>query len=589
MAAAAMHPDLEALLAEADAAADPEVAAARADAAELVGLAPATALARALAFRHPGLRPDQLSEIAAAAIRPAPAAAAAADGPRLPALDTDRLFERCPVVARRVADVSATLGVQRSAPAMCALFLASTAAADRLRLKVPQLGEPWIMPLHLFGLVALASGGNKSATQKAMGLGAGGVDLLAELERWAADQVADDAAADRFARHMAAQRAAKAKDAAEAVAADKVLRRPPIHVPRVRLDDVTPESFVRRAQESGYVAMHCDEMKDALDTFLGRKAGEDRLDVILKTFSGVKHTRARVGEDREGRAVRFEELHASVLWWSQPAVVSGQVPENRDRLAAAADRGLFARFLVAMPERQPDPQPVGDDAAATREAYLEHMRRLLLAGAGGDHPLAPRVGGETFHGYTAVVDEDAAARVLAYQARCRRDGQEGGRWHESRYLRAAAPRLGELAARLAGLLALLRVGELRHDIAVDLDDVERAIEALEGYFIPHLEALVEAAESSPVEVLARKVYGILEAKGPMTETDLLRGPLARAREFEVLSHAERRTPLLAALEWLQRRGLVVGEKAKPSAKALTWHPQIRHPFGAGRVAGQEVR
>ncbi|MBR7838438.1 DUF3987 domain-containing protein [Actinospica durhamensis] len=262
--------------------------------------------------------------------------------------------------------------------ASLALACISTAAGGRVSVLVrPEIG--WREPVNLYMVAALAPGSRKSPVFSNLTAPITAAEgelveqLLPEITTLRVDKkAAEDAAAraaDQLAKANAAERDGARFEAHEAALAAEAITVPAI--PRLFVDDVTPEALASILAEQGGSLAILSAESEVFNVIAGRYSGSPNMNVFLKGHAGDA---LRV--DRRGRPPETIEHPALTLGiCTQPAALS-----DLAAIPGAAGRGLLARFLFTVPDvaigrRATDPEPADPAAHA---AWSIKLRALLL-------------------------------------------------------------------------------------------------------------------------------------------------------------------------------------------------------------------
>lgn len=492
-------------------------------------------------------------------------------GAMSPEIDVDDLFGARPIIAQRVREVAAATLVTPCMPAVAALAMFSIACAARVRGVVRNRdGSPWRMyPNQYFGVEAV-SGGKKSMIRKLMG---GGLlnEYAADLRaRWASHEADDKharaVAESRVTRLRAAEVAGKPTDAATLAALHSRLNQPVVCVPEIMLSGGTPEAYVRRLRASGYCALVPDEGKQALDKFIGGHDGNgEKCSPLLSAHTVEFYVNDTLsGEARGDGKLPFSVICGGAYLPMQPAVLTPATAHEAQLLAAIQARGLLARMLVArprlltVPERQSlrDKLDAGEIDCTAQRAYDDLLRSMLWS-EHDDHPLAPS------NPYARTFTPAANRVFLDFQAQAEDSAAPGGKYYGvagSEFVRRQADHV----ARLAVELSIIRDGAIR-DGTVELDDVERAVRAMKGYFLPHALSVATRTVFDPISDDADHIWQVLAAEGSITQRDLAR---KMGRGWTKQRASDKQSRLEVAVEELEHRGRVVVTVAPRGSRVI---------------------
>ena len=389
-------------------------------------------------------------------------------------------------------------------PAMAgslAVAVLSACAGGRLEVE-PVAG--WREPTNIFVAVIAGPGERKSPVHRAMTapLFAAQVTLADAMRPRITEATALRDIADRQVEQAKAQ-AAKASDpskrddaAADAVAA--ALHAEAITVPslpKLIVDDATPEALAGlMAANGGRMAIISDE-GGIFDTLAGRYSGTPYLDPYLKGHAGQPMSNERT--TREGASIDKPALTVCVM--AQPVVLQ-QFGGN----AGLAGRGLPARFLFSLPAsmagyRDVDTPPVPEQVA---EAYRHRIHDLAATFAEWEDPAV------------VVLTEQAGRVRLAAAKQVEAELRPGGSLHD---MREWGNKLSGATLRLAGLLHVAHHPADAWRRPIDADRMADAVR-LAQFFAAHYQAAMATITADATTETARRVLGIVTAKGITTFT-----------------------------------------------------------------------
>ena len=130
-------------------------------------------------------------------------------------------------------------------------------------------------------------------------------------------------------------------------------------------------------------------------------------------------------------------------------------------------------------------------------------------------------------------------------------------------------RIGELAMRIAAVLAMIRVGGVAplqrgEQVQVTLDEVERAVYVCET-LLPHAASMIREASMGEVAALVHRIVKTLAKEGKLTEARLWS---SHAQHWPEVAgwDGRARASIMAALESAERYGLV-DKGRSPGGKA----------------------
>lgn len=382
------------------------------------------------------------------------------------------------------------------------LGISATAAALRYDVEVRR---GWREPANLYLLAQASSGAGKTPAANAM---LGPLDEWEDREREAVridvlvQQDRHDVAAGRLEAVKArAQKAADASERREAVAEAETLRReleamgPRPELPRLRLDDSTPEALAKvMSEQGGRVAVLSDEASlfDAIGRY-SAKGAPLNLDVYLRGYDGSRP----YGSERVGRgSLTIKRPTLTLCLFGQPRHLVGLVARQPD----LSNRGMLQRFLFAVPakaEADPEDREIPE---AIRYGYAQALARLLSLRAADANGSAdePRV---------LRLSSDAHEMLKAFRAEClgivgSDPGELMGEW-----LNKHTGRTARLALNLHLLDAAAADGIPERDVPPSV--MARAVE-LSRYFLLHTMAAFEVMGADPAVQDAAKILRWIE-------------------------------------------------------------------------------
>lgn len=364
-------------------------------------------------------------------------------------------------------------------PALLALSTVSTAVA---RSREVEIRRGWVEPLNIYTLVALPSGTRKSVVFEAA------TAPLLDLEL--CQGVVEDAAEDGSVSRLRLVVDGKGSTVAEVA---KPASRPPASP--LFVSDATPERVASLlAENAGRAAVLSDE-GEICAIIAGRYGGS--FEVFLKAHSGQV-----IAIERQGRSrVQVRRPALTLGLAVQPDVL-----EMLARKKALRERGLLARFLVAVPPsnvgfRQIATEPVPADVAVS---YAERIAALVEFGR-----TRPSDGGVEALRLDAAAHEVFVAFETEVEAMLRPNGTLGA-------LVSWGSKLAGAVARLAGLVACARApGQRPNEVTVE--SVEAAI-AIGRYLIPHAIHAFGLAGGDQLVADAKAILAWLKAEESTTTT-----------------------------------------------------------------------
>lgn len=505
----------------------------------------------------------------------------------LEALDARRVFGEDSPIAHHCEAVAATFHVPATIPVLVALAFRGIGCADRVRQRiVPSAAAPWACPLHLWVFGELPAAVGKSSLLTKMGHG----DILGFAEA-AKRAWAGVAATDSHRRRRATRVVGNPKTSeAEGIEMEAYLESPRHSAPDMIADRTTVEDTRHTMLSAGFTCSILGEGREGLKRFvLDGVAVND----VNDGFSGSA-VKADTRRDRErGSTAKFKEMHTALVWLPQPRGLAPSEPTARKNVNdAIGEHGFLARFLTARGEAGVVPSAQRYDAEV-EAAYVADLAKFLdgikhVAVGEGEplpgldrHPLAPR----REHVTSVSVQQGFAGHwvdITGAAADCIYDFQEHHK-RIARDLRVAAEargqakdprspthgRIGELAMRIAAVLALIRVGGIAplqrgEQVHVTLDEAKRAIYVCET-LLPHAASMIREASMGEVAALVRRVVKTLAKEGKLTEARLWS---SHAQHWPEVAgwDGKARASVFAALEAAERYGLV-DKGRSPGGKA----------------------
>lgn len=246
---------------------------------------------------------------------------------------------------------------------LLALAVAGTTLAKCIKV------EPrprWVEPVNLYVAVLMAPGTRKSAVFKECLL------PLSSLERELIRKA-------RTTEQATSNSATPTSSKDEPGSAARRMEAPQTSLPRLVVDDATPEQLeVMLQQQGGRIASMSSE-GNVFDSMAAaaRKNGVPQLSVYLKGHAGDDLRTDRITRD----GVHVEEPALTCAYAVQPSVIS-KLAGNKDMRS----RGLPGRFLYAVPSSMvgrrkiappPVPQRIADDYATCIEKLFRLSPQLL--------------------------------------------------------------------------------------------------------------------------------------------------------------------------------------------------------------------
>lgn len=448
-----------------------------------------------------------------------------------------------------IGDFVAALARSTQTPVDLAAMLAlSACAASCAKRLVVEIRPGYREPVNLFTVVVLPSGERKSAVMK---------DISAPLIAWEARAAEDVApalarAAQQYAMSKkrldaATDRAAKAKkreerEQLEMEALDLSEQHAKLEMPkepRILADDATPEALTSLlAQHGGRIAIFSAE-GGVFSQMAGKYSNSPSLDVYLKAHAGDEIRVDRMGRPSE----RISDPALTLGLAVQPSVLEALQEQPMLR-----GTGLLARFLYAMPtsmlgSRRQDAPPIPE---AVRAAYDGALRRLLLLQA-APKPIVLKLSPE------------------AYLAWCEFSAwlePQLGEFGELRSISDWAGKLAGAVARIAGLMAILRIlstDSLKlhsedHIISIYIDrgEMVRSI-SLGRYLVPHAGSAISSMGANPDHNAAKHILRWMEERALQSFTRReVQQSTRRATAFDEPARLDRALDLLTDNGFLRK-------------------------------------
>lgn len=273
-----------------------------------------------------------------------------------------------PAFRRMVQAVASNKQVPEDLPAMLGLSAASILAAPRVAIS---RGHGWIEPLAVYTVTAMESGTGKSPAEK---------DVTRPLRKihkrvqaaW--NEALDDKLFDLENERSKLALSAKKEDRDLEKRIEELKAEP---APRVLFgSDTTVEALASMMALNGGAGGIMDGEGEFFGILSGRYSNQvPNLGLALKAYDGDFYEVGRVGRQQRDMDRAVLSLGLAV----QPAVLLDAAKSRSMR-----ERGLLARFLIAVPEnilgsRQPEGAPYDAEAMALWEAALEHIAAIPVA------------------------------------------------------------------------------------------------------------------------------------------------------------------------------------------------------------------
>lgn len=441
----------------------------------------------------------------------------------LRSVDHYDLFAGVPEIADMVDYQSAHLGFPSTAPALLALSILSIGCTGRVHVWLEEPGKPWSCPLHVWTLNELRSGLGKTSLLDAMG-GRALSRFAKDITRsWETIELLDQDRRNEARR----QRSDSLKERVDNL---RALNAPSYKLPSPRLDSVTPEEYADRTVRAGFTWIATAEGIEFLTNFIFTRETA-AVTALCKAFSGEDGGRDTRGDTSKGPENQplFDRYQSVIALLCQAGNLSPAQPAHRQRLADACSRGLLARFICG---RCTDDVPAkdtrtSDEVSRIEEAYADLLNKFLtvpeveedLEKCLAAHPCAPRDKTGDFAGHYVEIlgleDGTPAKRLRDFQAEQKKIAMSPEYGDDDRDPRKALlSRAGEVAFRVAGIIALARAGGIPAfadggKVCVTIEEAERAIRFVERIHIPHGLSLLEQTTAGELEACGKKVLTVL--------------------------------------------------------------------------------
>lgn len=417
--------------------------------------------------------------------------------------------------------VAEAFQVPPDVPGMCALGVASIAAAKRFRVRI---GPGHFEPVNLYLCALLPPGERKSATLNELlrplwdyqreAQEAAAPEIKRAKERHEADAARIAKLRQKYANADTAEKGAEIMREIESIAAAMIEpQEPPTLCTGA---DATPEALAMLAAANGGRIAQTDAEAGAMLRMFGAyqsNGAPPNVEFLLKGHSGDFFSAARAG--RAGVSIRNPAL--TLLLTGQP----DSIRSMKDKRAMRA-RGLLARFLFALPgsmvgmreivEREPD------ETRANR--YAAAVRRMLEI----KNPATPENPEEC---YTFKLSPEARRIWETFAERVERAQAPEGELYS---LKDFASKIAGAVGRIAGLLTIMDGAYGDEDIT---PEVMAGAVRLGEYFLRHWEATIELSGAESETETARRILAWIGRHSPETFSaadlwrDLRRGLDAR--------------------------------------------------------------
>ncbi|MGG2201425.1 YfjI family protein [Paenibacillus validus] len=355
------------------------------------------------------------------------------------------------------------------AASMAALSVLSTALAKKFEIKASDSGS-WVEKINLYTVTSLPSGERKSTIHNIL------IKPIVDFER----------------KERAAYEPANDLEEPSNKNGSKSL----VRLPRYLCDDVTPERVVGLLRENKERIAILSSEGGLFETLNGRYNSDPNIDAFLKGFTGDPIIVERVGRDSE----TIYEPCITLGLFVQPTMLQGQ----SERLI---ERGIFGRFLYALPEPRQTPRDVTPKRLdqQAEQTYFENIQRMMSF-----DPAQP---------FTLVLSEEADQEFLKFCS-----VHEEILYNNLDYIHMNSW-AGRLPGQLLKVMALLHVAEQMNSSDGSLDSIDLKISSEivcnvlnnASYFVEH----------------ARKAFGCLRSDGELEDAKYLWNVLNRNPESEL--------------------------------------------------------
>lgn len=336
-------------------------------------------------------------------------------------------------VQHQVLQAADELQMTPDLPAQLAVTALSIAVADRAFIKV---NGPWRESLNTYCVTALPPGAGKSPVFRVM------LSPLEEFEAELAEQAAASFQRVKLERDMVEAELDKVKRKGERARAlelqDELAEMPLPVVPRLMVEDITPEKLAEMIGEQGGRLALVSTEGGLFSMMAGRYSDRANLDVYLQAWS-----QDTIRVDRiSGRELVVRKPTLTIGTTVQPSVIA-KLADNPE----LAGRGLTSRFMYSIPTDTVGYRDLGR-ASTWNDAVASMYGRSLVGLAEQLRADWERAGGSPV---ALELSSDARAMFLrwrqAHEARLASDG-------DLRFMAEWVTKLQSTTARLAGLLHL---------------------------------------------------------------------------------------------------------------------------------------
>ncbi len=299
-------------------------------------------------------------------------------------------------------------------------------------------------------------------------------------------------------------------------------------VPRVYVDDVTPERMVQIMADNGGALTVVNDEGSLFMHLTGMYSKKPNMGAALKSWEGsmIKVDR-KGGNGAPGTELTIQRPLMTLIAAIQPHVVAGLGASTHGLEA----RGLLGRVLWAWPQSVAGHRMLaGHDPAPYVALPVWNDRVHALSHAGEK---------------TVVLNPEARDMFIQFHDHVEVGLREGGVYTD---IATFAPKIRECAARIAGLFA-----RVDGAVIVSTKHMSRAI-ALVEFYLDHTQALVESWSAGPVDA-AIKLLGKLRTGGVVIEDAVQDFKAFRVRQ----ANRAVRVPLdtvIDALDVLEAHGYV---------------------------------
>lgn len=461
-------------------------------------------------------------------------------------------------VRHQVAQVADELQITPDLPAQLAITALSMAVAGRAHV---QVNGPWTESLNTFTVTALPPGAGKSPAFRAM---------LAPLEEYEAELA--EAAAETFNRvklerdmiESSLDKAKRKGERAEALALQDELNEKPLPViPRLMVDDVTPEKLGEMlAEQSGRIALVSSE-GGLFDMMTGRYSDSSNLDLYLQAWS-----QDTVRVDRvSGRELVIRRPTLTVGLTVQPRVIRKLA--DRPELQG---RGLTARFMYSVPADTVGRRDLSRTSTWNEAVASMYARQIVGLSVQVERDFVEADERSVMMRFTPDAREMFLAWRQDHERRLAPDG-------DLRFMAEWVTKLQSTTARLAGLLHLARCSNAYEPIS---GSTMAAAIRVGDYWEAHAKVVHDLWTVDDVMQKAVQLIEWVAEQGlsEFTTRDVQRG---LRRSFEKVEQMTDPLNVLMDRGWVRplfEGNVTVGQRGKPKVFAVNPHTKTLAQSGA---------